>query len=61
MEEAKLFSFSQFEFYPIAAALVDEDEIGMQPVKLVDLYNPYALDVNGSPPLVQMSFSYPRG
>ena len=35
MEEAKLFSISPFDFYPIATALADEDEIGIQPVKLV--------------------------
>ena len=37
MEEAKLFSISPFDFYPIATALADEDEIGMQPVKLVNV------------------------
>ena len=37
MEEAKLFSISPFDFYLIVTALADEDEIGMQPVKLVNV------------------------
>ena len=37
MEEAKHFSISQTDFYPTATALINEDEIGMQPVTWVKL------------------------